>query len=66
MRICVILDWKNPTMASTFQALSGRVKLELICPEKQMLDLATVRVQNDVYILKSGNRPIGERITPFG
>jgi len=41
-------------MEATFQQLSGHVKLELICPEKQMLDLATVRVQNDVYILKSG------------
>jgi len=41
--IGVILDWTNPTMAVTFQELSGRVKLELICPEKQMLDLATVR-----------------------
>ena len=54
MRIGVILDWMNPTMEATFQQLSGHVKLELICPEKQMLDLATVRVQNDVYILKSG------------
>src|SRR3989454_7546513 len=41
-------------MAATFQELSMRVKLDLICPEKQMLDLASVTVQNDLYILKSG------------
>src|SRR5213083_3151438 len=54
MRIGVILDWVNPTMEATFRELAARVKLDLICPEKQMLDLATVRVQNDLYILKSG------------
>ena len=54
MRVGVILDWTNPTMAATFQELSARVKLDLICPEKQVFDLATVRVQNDLYILKSG------------
>src|SRR6266704_2101501 len=41
-------------MAAAFQELSGRVKLDFICPEKQMLDLGTVRVENDLYLLKSG------------
>ena len=55
MRIAVILDWMNPTMAAAFQQLSARgVKVNLVCPEKQLLDLATVRVENDLYILKSG------------
>jgi len=55
LRIGVILDWMNPTMAAAFQQLSARgVKLDLICPEKQLLDMATVRVENDLYILKSG------------
>ena len=54
MRVGVILDWTNPVMTATFEQLSARVKLDLICPEKQMFDLATVRVQNDLYILKSG------------
>ena len=55
LRIGVILDWMNPTMAEAFQQLSARgVKLDLICPEKQLLDLATVRVENDLYIVKSG------------
>jgi len=54
VRVGVILDWVNPTMTATFQELSTRVKLDLICPEKQMLDLASVTVQNDLYILKSG------------
>src|SRR2546428_7066457 len=45
----------NPTMAAAFQQLSARgVKVDLICPEKQMLDLAAVTVQSDLYILKSG------------
>jgi len=57
MRIGVIVDWLNPTMASAFHELSARgVKLDFICPEKQMLDLATMRVQNDLYILKSGTQ----------
>ena len=54
MRVGVILDWTNPVMTATFEQLSARVKLDLICPEKQMLDLATFKVQNDLYILKSG------------
>jgi len=54
LRVGVILDWTNPVMTATFEQLSARVKLDLICPEKQMFDLATVRVQNDLYILKSG------------
>src|SRR2546425_4123944 len=41
-------------MTATFEQLSARVKLDLICPEKQMLDLAAVTVQSDLYILKSG------------
>ena len=54
LRIGVIVDWMNPTMTAAFQQLSARAKLDLIYPEKQMLDLAGVRVQNDLYILKSG------------
>jgi len=42
---------------ATLQHLSGRVKLEIICPEKQMLDLATVEDPErcNVNILKSAN-----------
>ena len=55
MRIGVILDWTNPVFAETFGVLAGRgVKLDLIRPETQTIDLANLRVENDLYILKSG------------
>jgi ribosomal protein S6--L-glutamate ligase len=55
VRIGVILDWTNPVIAETFRVLSDRgVKLDLLRPEKQMIDLAKLRVENDLYILKSG------------
>jgi ribosomal protein S6--L-glutamate ligase len=55
VRIGVIVDWINPVMAETFRILSERgVKLDLFRPEDQMVDLANLRVQNDLYILKSG------------
>src|SRR2546426_885835 len=55
MRIGVIVDWLNPSMAETFRLLAERgVEVDLVCPEAQMLDLASVKVRNDLYILKSG------------
>jgi ribosomal protein S6--L-glutamate ligase len=55
VRIGVILDWINPNIAETFRVLSERgVTLDLFRPEERMLDLARLRVENDLYILKSG------------
>ena len=55
MRIGVIVDWINPVFGEAFRVLSERgVKLDLIRPEEQMVDLAKLRVENDLYILKSG------------
>jgi ribosomal protein S6--L-glutamate ligase len=58
MRIGVIADWLNPNMERMVQLLTDRgVTLELIFPEKQLTDLAAVRVEHDLYLLKSGTEP---------
>ncbi|HEX6542295.1 MAG TPA: hypothetical protein VF040_11115 [Ktedonobacterales bacterium] len=58
MRIGVIADWLNPNMEQLVQLLTERgVTLELIYPEKQMIDLSQVRVEHDLYLLKSGTEP---------
>lgn len=58
MRIGIIADWLNPNMQQMVQLLSDRgVKLQLIYPEKQLTDLSQVRVENDLYLLKSGTEP---------
>jgi ribosomal protein S6--L-glutamate ligase len=55
VRIGVILDWTNPTFAEVFRVLEGRgVRLDLLRPEDRMVDLDALRVENDLYILKSG------------
>ena len=58
MRIGVIADWLNPTMEQLVQLLTDRgVHVELTFPEKQLTDLAQVRVEQDLYLLKSGTEP---------
>jgi ribosomal protein S6--L-glutamate ligase len=58
MRIGIIADWLNPNMQQLVQLLTDRgVTLDLIYPEKQLTDLAKVRVENDLYLLKSGTEP---------
>ena len=55
MRIGAILDWVNPVIGETFGVLAERgVELDLLRPEERMVDLAELRVENDLYILKSG------------
>ncbi|TMA35373.1 MAG: ATP-grasp domain-containing protein [Deltaproteobacteria bacterium] len=56
MRICIILDRMNPNIAQAVRLLSERgVKVELIHPEKQLISLSRVRVESDLYLLKSGS-----------
>ena len=56
MRIGIILDWMNPNIERAARLLSERgVKLDLIHPEKQLISLSRVRVENDLYLLKSGS-----------
>jgi glutathione synthase/RimK-type ligase-like ATP-grasp enzyme len=51
----MLVDWINPTITAAIELLRRRGKqIELIRPEKQTLDLSTVRVQNDLYVTKSG------------
>jgi len=55
VRIGVILDWTNPTFAGTFRILADRgVALDLLRPEEGRVDLDALRVENDLYVLKSG------------
>jgi ribosomal protein S6--L-glutamate ligase len=55
VRIGVILDWTNPTFAATFRVLADRgVTLDLLRPDETLVDLERLRVENDLYILKSG------------
>lgn len=45
----------SPIMPEVVQRLSEwDVKVELIYPEEQLIDLASVRIEHDLYILKSG------------
>lgn len=58
MRIGVIADWLNPNMQQLVQLLRDRgATLDLIYPEQQMIDLAQVKVEHDLYLLKSGTEP---------
>src|ERR671930_385060 len=55
MRICAIVDWVNPVFAEVIRRLTERgVRVDLIHPEAQMIALAAVRVEHDLYLLKSG------------
>ena len=55
MRIGVILDWMNPNIEQAVRLLAARsVKVELIHPAKQLINLSRVRTENDLYLLKSG------------
>src|SRR5437764_11338058 len=56
MRIGIILDWMNPNIERAVRLLSERgVKLDLMHPEKQLISLSRVRVENDLYLLKAGS-----------
>jgi ribosomal protein S6--L-glutamate ligase len=56
MRIGILLDWANPNILEMTHLLARRgVKLNLIHPEKQLIDMNMVTVENDLYLLKSGS-----------
>ncbi|GAC1450374.1 MAG: lysine biosynthesis protein LysX [Ktedonobacterales bacterium] len=58
MRIGIIADWLNPNMERLVQLLTDRgVTMTLIYPEKQLTDVGSVRVEHDLYLLKSGTEP---------
>ena len=55
MRIGIIADWLNPVITHVIQLLVERgVQVDVIYPEKMLVDMATVHVAHDLYLLKSG------------
>lgn len=55
MKIGMLLDWMNPNITETVRLLTDRgVKLDLIYPDTQTIDLADIKVEDDLYIIKSG------------
>jgi ribosomal protein S6--L-glutamate ligase len=55
VRICVLADWLNPIMRQTFDLLAERgVTVDVRYPDKELIDLASVKVEHDLYVLKSG------------
>jgi ribosomal protein S6--L-glutamate ligase len=58
MRIGIIADWLNPTMEEMIQLVAARgVVVDVIYPERQLTNLARLRVDHDLYLLKSGTEP---------
>src|SRR5947208_4912544 len=54
-RIGVISDWTNPVVGEAIRLLRSRdVIVDLIVPEQGVTELATLRVEHDLYLLKSG------------
>ncbi len=55
MRIGILLDWMNPNIEETVRLLhEKRALLSLIYPDVQLIRLAQVRVEDDLYLIKSG------------
>jgi ribosomal protein S6--L-glutamate ligase len=55
VRIAIIADWLNPVVARTVQLLTERdVQVDVIYPEKAIVALVNVRVDHDLYLIKSG------------
>jgi ribosomal protein S6--L-glutamate ligase len=55
MRICAIVDRVTPVFAGAVEVLTERgLGVDLLRPEAQPIDLAAVRVEHDLYLLKSG------------
>jgi ribosomal protein S6--L-glutamate ligase len=55
LSIGILLDWMNPNITETVRLLNERgAKVNLIYPDQQTIDLSSVRVENDLYVIKSG------------
>src|SRR5438094_9220852 len=56
MRIGIILDQMTPNVEQAVDLLSRRgVRVDLTHPERQLISLSRMRVENDLYLLKSGS-----------
>lgn len=60
MRICLLMvkhppERKSPIMPEVVRLLEQRgAAIDILYPDEQLCDLATVRVEHDLYVLKSG------------
>ena len=55
MRMCAFVNRVNPVFAEVLQLLAERgVRVDLVRPEAQLITLAAVGVEHDLYLLKSG------------
>lgn len=55
LRIGVIADWTNPVFAEAVRLLRSRgVKVDLFYPEQGLTRLDEIRVEHDLYLIKSG------------
>ncbi len=56
MRIGIIAHWMNPNMVEMVRVLEERgATVEVIYPEKQLIDLRRIHLDHDLYLIKSGN-----------
>ena len=54
MRVAIVASKVNSITSELMENLAQRgAEVRLICPEKQVTDLADVRVEDDLYVLKS-------------
>jgi ribosomal protein S6--L-glutamate ligase len=54
MRIGLLAEWLNPTIEQTMDLLAqGGATITVIYPDKQLLDLAALQADHDLYLLKS-------------
>jgi len=55
LSIGILLDWMNPNITETVRLLKERgARVNPIYPDQQTIDLSSVRVENDLYVIKSG------------
>lgn len=55
MRVGIIVDWLNPVIREVIDLLKARgIEVGFLYPEKESFNLASLKVEYDVYLLKSG------------
>ncbi len=55
MKICMIYRWENPIMAQVRELLETKgAQVDVIYPEKSTFNLTDLKVDYDLYLLKSG------------
>jgi ribosomal protein S6--L-glutamate ligase len=55
LRLAILLDWMNPNITETVRLLTQQgATVDLIYPDNQMTDLNDIKVDHDLYVIKSG------------